>query len=128
MSPEKQQKAIALACGWREAFPPNEPPHPATRKGGILLPYYVVHETTGERRMHYPDYRHDLNEMHEAEKVLFRDEVKWATYRAHLARFHYINDTFSPSAAQRAEAFLRTLGLWEAQPTSDSAYDKAPRA
>lgn len=113
MTPEQINEAIARACGWVVAFPPNEPPHPQTRKGGILLPYYVVHNTTGKRLMHFPDYVGDLNAMHEAEKVLFEDEAIWAKYRDELYKFYLKNDTFSPSAAQRAEAFLKTLGLWK---------------
>ena len=64
------------------------------------------------------DYLNDLNAMHDAEKVLTEEQ-----------RIAYTNHTYdiackvqretekwrwiSLTAAQRAEAFLRTLGLWE---------------
>ena len=51
--------------------------------------------------------------MYEAEKVLFKDEITWKKYRFELDKFWAPNDTFSPSAAQRAEAFIRTIGKWE---------------
>jgi hypothetical protein len=59
-----------------------------------------------------PDYLNDLNAMHEAEATLRFDD-----------RNHYIDrlgETYHDSwefctatAAQRAEAFLRTIGKWE---------------
>jgi hypothetical protein len=53
--------AVAQIAGWREAFPKAGPPHPETRKGGILLPYYWVNENTHERRMEVPPYATDAN-------------------------------------------------------------------
>lgn len=113
MTPEQINEAIAEKCGWVEAFPLGGTPHKRTRDGGILLPYYWIHEPTGKRTTTIPNYHGDLNAMHEAEKVLFEDEAIWAKYRDELYKFYLKNDTFSPSAAQRAEAFLKTLGLWE---------------
>ncbi len=55
---------------------------------------------------HYPDYLNDLNAMHEAEKLLSRDQ--WSDYTSRLPK-HY-------SAEQAAEAFLKTLNLWTEQP------------
>ncbi len=57
------------------------------------------------------NFNEDLNAMYDAEKVLFKDEILWAKYRDELHNFYLNNDTFSPSAAQRAEAFLRTLNI-----------------
>ena len=69
------------------------------------------------------NYCNDLNEMHEAEKVLTRGtvhEIINATnaYIKHLARILACIDTAffqftHATARQRAEAFLRTLGKWE---------------
>jgi len=59
-----------------------------------------------------PDYLSDLNAMHEAEKILNTNQA--ADY-CELLRpiicgcWRLVHAT----AAQRAEAFLRTLGLWE---------------
>ena len=60
-----------------------------------------------------PDYLNDLNAMHDAEISL--DGMNQITY---LAKLHENNHYCSwggtcATAPQRAEAFLRTLGLWE---------------
>jgi hypothetical protein len=57
-----------------------------------------------------PDYPSDLNAMHEAEKVLAGTQVR--DYCGHLSRISRGFPEFA-TAAQRAEAFLRTLGKWE---------------
>jgi len=56
------------------------------------------------------NYCNDLNAMHEAEATLTDDQL-WR-----MARNIERNDEqwyFRATARQRAEAFLRTLGLWE---------------
>lgn len=99
MTPEAQRIAIAEACGWKKG-------------------------TTGfwkdpDKSGYYPspDYLNDLNAMHEAEKVLgdFGTPV-WRRYQNHIAK----GDVAVPcgviahaTAAQRAEAFLRTFNLWK---------------
>jgi len=116
MTPEQINATIAGACGWVVAFPPNEPPHPQTRKGGILLPYYVVHKTTGERLMYFPNYHGDLDAIHGAEKVLLRHgpRSEFLTYcNALVSICGSWSDALIATAAQRSEAFLKTLGLWE---------------
>jgi hypothetical protein len=97
---EQINAAIAEACNW-----------------GVKP---VVHiDDKGIRVREYPDYCSDLNAMHEAEKVLTTFD-EWDIYCVHLG------DT-QPSCAkatarQRAEAFLHTLGKWEAA-TEDSSVD-----
>lgn len=66
MKPEDQQRAIAEFVGWREAFPKDQSPHPETKRGGILLPYYWVNERTHERVMKLPDFLNDSNAMRDA--------------------------------------------------------------
>lgn len=71
-----------------------------------------------------PDYPNDLNAMHEAEKVLLSE--KWTEYWHHVfdGNRRYQGSVSAPSvlymlhaiAAQRAEALLRTLNLWEEAP------------
>jgi hypothetical protein len=68
-----------------------------------------------------PDYLSDLNAMHDAEDTLFGsvydryyNEIAklidpYDSDTARFADFAVINAT----AAQRAEAFLRTIGKWE---------------
>lgn len=70
------------------------------------------------------DYLNDLNAMHEAEEILTigqRGEF-WDVLHRMVARHEFwgddtTNDTcfrvMHVTAAQRAEAFLKTLGLWE---------------
>ena len=69
-----------------------------------------------------PDYLNDLNAMHEAEKVLIRiyeppsahkdyDTKLWAKMRDDGLELN--GYTWHATAAQRAEAFLKTLNLWE---------------
>lgn len=115
MSPEKQRIRIAEACGWhsfRDIGGDSETKlwgHPAHLKQ-TTLPTELV-----------PDYLSDLNAMHEAETLMIRslgmddryaDEV---TRIAHAANTIYTlrRAAISATAAQRAEAFLRALGLWE---------------
>ena len=93
MSPEKQRIAIAEACGWRK-----------DKRGlGWLTPSGEYSEL--------PDYLNDLNAMHEAEKRLRNqfNTVEEAYWR-NLA--HVQPHPIYATAAQRAEAFLRTLNLW----------------
>ena len=110
MNPEQQRIAIAEACGWRcTAF-----------KEAIacwVRPNGMSHQTEL-----LPNYLNDLNAMHEAEKVLAK--ANWGGYAAELYRItnahnhgispnhHWLAVAFS-TAAQRAEAFLRTIGKWE---------------
>ena len=65
-----------------------------------------------------PDYLNDLNACHEAEKVLTEKGVNaWWGYVAFINRHNprpFGTETaVHATAAQRCEAFLRTLGLWE---------------
>ena len=102
MTPEAQRIAIAEACGWRLWSSFN---------GLWAPPNCVVEYDTDAYPL--PDYLNDLNAMHEAEKTLtFHQETD---YIAHLMRQHKDNPMtqgFMATAAQRAEAFLRTLNLW----------------
>jgi hypothetical protein len=102
MNKASQRIAIAKACGWKThvGFWFNEELDKTRPKSDDGI------------RIEPPDYLNDLNAMHEAESVLFKDEFLWMKYRDELHKFYYTNDTFSPTASQRAEAFLRTLGKW----------------
>ena len=111
MKPEAQRIAIAEACGW-------------TKRYSKFWEKEIFHHPDGYSTAHtpngLPDYLNDLNAMHEAERGLLgmdRNE-----YARHL--FCHIqspketpNTTWEKvvfaTAAQRAEAFLRTIGKWE---------------
>jgi hypothetical protein len=87
--------------------------------------------TLFKRRLFVPDYLHDLNAMHKAEEVLpdmasdddGRDQLGYMETLADtlLAKWSSNNSAdmwliTHATAAQRAEAFLRTIGKWEGQP------------
>ena len=61
-----------------------------------------------------PDYLNDLNAMHEAEKTL-RNEQRFEFYKQLLKACEDSEtvNTIHATAAQRAEAFLKTLGKWK---------------
>lgn len=122
MKPTDQQLAIAIACGWTDlgttcgnilAGTPNKPAGFA----GCCIDgqWYTI----------VPDYLNDLNAMHLAEQVLTNEqavkmgELLWeaASYsngqRNHASRDEQSRAYRNATAAQRAEAFLRTLNLWE---------------
>ena len=59
-----------------------------------------------------PDYANDLNAMHEAEKTLTKEE--FGDYYRRLRRIATPPaGCIHTSAPRRAEAFLRTKGLWK---------------
>ena len=111
MNPEQQRIAIAEACGWKNADHPDV----MKFKQGWTMPEKWCMDPNGELRFNHdrPNYLHDLNAMHEAEKTL--------TDKAHeefrLNLYDVIGDDsrliVSSTAAQRAEAFLCTIGKWK---------------
>ena len=111
MTDEKINIAMAKACGWRVLDPEVKPDIIylwGLRKG-------FIHE---ENREIIPDYCNDLNVMHRAEKML--TEHQWDEYERALRLVcdgcsYYEGagkELLHATAAQRAEAFLRTLGKW----------------
>jgi hypothetical protein len=67
---------------------------------------------------YYPDYLNDLNAMHEAEDTIRDNSWAWLTYMSQLNRIPSLEDEWllaavHATAAQRAEAFLKTLELWK---------------
>jgi hypothetical protein len=115
MNQEKQRIAIAEACGIVGPFD-NRWIKEYEEEGGDA--YGFTGFEKGEL-VFIPDYLNDLNAMHQAEMVLSRGEHYNQTggfglYVQNLdlvrcGRKHLIEAT----AAQRAEAFLITIGKWE---------------
>ena len=100
MTPERQRIAIAELCGWffsdRHWHMPNGAQ--ATADGGPDLP---------------PDYLNDLNAMHEAQLILtYAQKCEMSAWIEMMNCAGYGPQLFA-TAAQRAEAFLRTLNKWE---------------
>ena len=121
MSPDSQRIAIAEACGWTKC-------RLAIKGAGApergKSPYGVPPRRGYEVSL--PNYTQDLNAMHEVEETLTEHEwnqmfewlihIRWRD--ANATERHGIGKqkALSPSratAAQRAEAFLRTIGKWE---------------
>lgn len=108
MTEQEQRIAIAEACpGWRVAD-----------ETGMSN---LVHWTQNGTRM-LSNPLDDLNAMHEAEKTLTHDQ--WRIYLGFimgertipkLASMEEFHRAWNATAAQRAEAFLRTIGKWRDQ-------------
>lgn len=122
MNKEKQRIAIAEECGW--VLGENN-----FYEGMPCAPKMVPNWTYKEKCVCFddlPDYLSDLNAMHEAEKVLRKNPRMWRLYGYTLAKVCEPNSKWFPeytgfdvatyahaTPAQRAEAFLRTIGKWK---------------
>ena len=104
MNNEKQRIAIAEACGW------------------TVINGYLCHIKTNRNGAEevatiapLPNYLNDLNAMHEAEKRLSREQLDSYIFEMHevIGHNHIERYVVTAAAAQRAEAFLRTIGKWE---------------
>jgi hypothetical protein len=72
----------------------------------------ILHEV-GSTRIEVPYYPNNLNAMHEAENTL-KDTIAWHSYWQMLVLVcEPSKEYWRATAAQRAEAFLRTIGKWE---------------
>jgi hypothetical protein len=109
MTKKQQRIAIAKACGWKHEF-----------NGDHEYPeWYWIPPDDPDGSGEPPDYLADLNAMHKAEKVL-NDE--WLEYMLNLmgvchqhpdsGKWTCVQVCMSATAPQRAEAFLKTLNLW----------------
>jgi len=125
MNPTSQQIAIAKACKWSHIENCN-----TMAVGGIWRGYPPTGQLIGQKQL-IPHYLHSLDAMHEAERMLpdlasddnSADQLgfcewlasvvgaKWGSTNAHDMWL-----ITHATAAQRAEAFLRTLNLWEDNP------------
>jgi len=97
MTNDQINAAIAKACGWTDIIE-----HP---EFGLM----GVNSKTHGCRTGIEHYCNDLNAMHQAEETLPDGEL-W-TMKYNLPSQGGLE--FRSTARQRAEAFLRTLGLWE---------------
>lgn len=110
MTPEEQRIAIAERCGWKwndeTIFAPDGGRYAKFAPAGRQLFFDVI-----------PDYLNNLNASHEAE-TQFVNAPNWQRYKSTLqaivknsggSEAYYCHAT----AAQRAEAFLKTIGKWK---------------
>lgn len=113
MSPEKQRIAIAEACGWKFIKSPSDGVSEFWRQA-ICDSWVNSRGRVVWGPNNLPDYLNDLNAMHEAEKTLSNEEINAYAYKllvlpSRPGSVRYVMAT----AAQRAEAFLKTLGKWD---------------
>lgn len=115
MTDQEINIAIAEACGW------TLDDDTVTKPDGSR---YARHDGLREIPLSdiIPNYAHDLNAMHEAEKTLESGRVHEEYYYTTLAEMlcadelaetwaHY-RVLIHVAARQRAEAFLKTVGKW----------------
>ena len=112
MTDQEQRIAIAEACKWRREY----------IFGNGVDDYVWIHPTNGkvypDMLCYLPDYLNDLNSIHEAEMILYKGLIDQDYWQKGYGRFQTILSEsvvlpFSATARQRAEAFLKTLGLWK---------------
>jgi hypothetical protein len=96
VNPEQQRIAIAEACGFAKDWD-----------------FKRAQPCRGWCVTSLPDYLNDLNAMHEAENVLTNEQ--WWLFVEFLTEIRGggVALCISATAAQRAEAFLKTLNLWK---------------
>jgi len=116
MTQEQKRIKIAEACGWTWEL--RNHPAPCWHKENFYVNAPLFYEPRRKEDYYHdlPDYLNDLDAMHEAEKVLSHDQQ-----RLHMD--HMMNEDSVvgdmlrqicyATAAQRAEAFGLTLGLWK---------------
>lgn len=121
MTNEQINAVIAEACGWTRV-------NATHRSGKATNADYVGTEFL-------PDYCNDLNAMNETEKVLdyeqceaFSNAVADIVHAANREKdypFPWCFARIHATARQRAEAFLRTLGKWEATTEESSVVEQS---
>jgi len=127
MTPEAQRIAISEACGWMLiiASPGFAVDDPSRYPVGLSSPVQSIHRTL-------PDYLNDLDAMHEAEATIkpidvphySRELIEVTGASVALANGETWLNTYAmyhATAAQRAEAFLRTIGKWENTPCTPTS-------
>ncbi len=110
MTHQEINEAISRHLGWKS---PSSPEAKAAHVNWQTADRWWIDPDGHEQFAHnIPDYLNDLNAMHEAEKVLVREQ--------RFAYWHELNNIVMgtvhvafATAAQRAEAFLKTLNLWK---------------
>jgi hypothetical protein len=115
MTPKAQRLAIAEACGWKDVSYGVGPNHDLCLGDRPTWSHGKIQSYLLDQRV--PDYLNDLNAMHEAEKHLRslypRDEFHEFGIQLEKIMTRDEEWVWHATASQRAEAFLRTLGLWE---------------
>ncbi len=115
MSPEAQRIAIAEACGWVIHWPEEWRERKITRPNGEKFrpadPRWTLDSFI-------PDYISDLNAMHRVEEDIFYPTSEYCLNLQKVSgrgdpRNETVYNLLHATAAQRAEALLRTIGKWK---------------
>ena len=106
MTNQKQKKLIAKTCGWIKC---NE-----CEPSGCNYWWKPGDDLKLKASRILPDYLNDLNAMHEAEKYLDNpaNTELYNHYEKLLCDLTQGHPAFA-KASQRAEAFLKTINLWQ---------------
>lgn len=127
MKPELQRIKIAEACGWEQCLNARGQRYLVFGLSNIKGTTPIGIEPLAEGSLDFiPDYLNDLNAMHDAEQILWRmdwnNRYAFNDNLASILRGRVVNRNewdaetlLDATAAQRAEAFLRALNLWETQ-------------
>jgi hypothetical protein len=119
MTPEEQRTAIAEACGWKYVEGLNVSSLSHSGATSCADCWVCPKRGAGYGAYEPPNYLNDLNAMHDAVMTLNADQMVSMDYhldvvvgngRQGLNCEYFL---WSATAAQRAEAFLRTIGKWK---------------
>jgi hypothetical protein len=99
MNADEKRIRIAIACGWTGFNPDN-----------IQNCIQYLAKGPSGKWDNIPDYSNDLNAMHDAERILtlLEEQLYFETLHETAGNTMFYRAT----AAQRAEAFGKTLNLW----------------
>ena len=113
MTPLEINRAIAEACGWKNLT--------VGHSGRILGEHNALSSA-----MWVPDFNSDLNAMQEVEQTLgthqlarYADFLEKVCVPAHSCLLTPWQSVVMATAAQRAEAFVRTIGKWADSPKEE---------
>ncbi len=117
MTKKKQQIAIAKACGYTDVRV-EQMEHVDMGSRSVSV-WKELRGTKDGQRYSILNYTDDLNAMNEAEKII--EEFDWKAskgpttldYAQTLHEVCLYENIWHATAAQRAEAFLKTLNLWK---------------
>ena len=109
MTNEQINISIAETCGWNSI---REQDYDHGYSGDDVRQMWVGLNPDSDEFEQIPDYCNDLNAIHEVEKIL-SDQQASAYITTLCLEVQPEPKLYHATAAQRAEAFLRTLGKWE---------------
>ena len=112
MTTQEINKRIAIACGWLD-IKEQDDDCGTTGLWGVPARHAKAVGLGSAFEYPIPNYHGDLNAMHGAEKWV--ENQQWWKFVDHLIDICGGGTALgiSATAAQRAEAFLRTIGQWE---------------